>query len=112
MKVTIESEADLWKMFSDAADRRKKPPTADCPGQHIISFDDLLLAIKRQTGRGIKLTDERRRYHLSGTSCRMGFDPDARTQATVTQANLRRVGMAMRRKYRYVYVQFLGRWPS
>lgn len=103
MKVTIEDENDLWKLFSDAPDQ---------PGTHIRTFD---LELRTVLKTKIKLTDTTRFYHLYrcgysvGTYSAESAKDKNSAQAIVSQANLRTVGFAMARRYRDdVAVQYLG----
>ena len=99
--ISISHEDDLWKLFSDAPDK---------PGHSIVAYNDHLrkyLDLKID-GKKIELSDTEKKYHLFAASETSWRPEGTRTQAIVTQANLRRVGSAMQRKCRWVYVQYLG----
>lgn len=103
MKVTIEDENDLWKLFSEAPDK---------PGNRVRTFSNELSIVLKSK---IKLTDTRTFYHLfpcglSLPNYSLGIGNDG--QAIVTQANLRTVGLAMVRKFSDVAVQYLGPLPG
>lgn len=105
MKVTIEDENDLWKLFSDAPDQ---------PGNRVRTFDNELNIVLKSK---IKLTDTTRFYHLfpgglSVPDYALWTGTGSSAQAIVTQANLRTVGRAMVRKFTDVAVQYLGPLPG
>lgn len=102
---TVSTEDDLWTLFSDSPDQ---------PGHSVLCFRTQLRLFldPKIGGKSLALTDTTKRYHLYVASEFSSSHAGARTQAIVTQANLRRVGMAMQHIGKWVYVQYLGSKPS
>lgn len=99
----IDDKAELWMLFSDSADQ---------PGHSVLDFHIVKFFFAVRDKTGAKSEDESGFFHLYQDDEICGPPVGVKRQVVVTQANLRRVGMAMQRQYRHVRVQYLGMRPN